>query len=122
MIHMSNSIFSISIVLIIGLLFLGFILAGAICLQIFLSKKPNKYLGLILPICFFSMSIIFLVPISINTAQFYNGSISNVIFTDIMAGLLINIPTGILLAIFFHYRKKIHKVNEIEKMKIQDLD
>jgi hypothetical protein len=119
---MSNSIFAMSIALIIGLLFLGLMLVGAICLQIFLSKKPSKYLGLILPICFFSMSIIFLIPISINIAQFYNGSISNVVFTDIMAGLLINIPTIVLSVIFMHYRKKIHKVNEIDKMRIQDLE
>ena len=119
---MSNSIFAMSIALVIGLLFLGFILAGAICLQIFLSKKPNKYLGLILPICYFSMSIIFLIPISINTAQFYNGSIPNVVFIDIIAGVLINIPTVVLLAIYFHYRRKIQKEAEIEKMKIQDLE
>jgi uncharacterized membrane protein (DUF485 family) len=119
---MGNSILYISIELIIGLLFFGLILAGVICLQIFLSKKPNKWFGYILPICFFLISMVFLIPISINTVWFYNGSIPNVVFFDIVTGVLINIPTLVLLAIYFHYRRKIQNEAEIEKMKIQDLD
>lgn len=41
-----------------GIILLGLILVGAIFLQIFLSKRSNMWLGLILPIISFSISII----------------------------------------------------------------
>lgn len=119
---MSNAILFLSIELIIGLIVFGLVLTGAILLQIFLSKKPNKWFGYILPICFFLISMVFLIPISINTVWFHNGFIPSVVFFDIVAGVLINIPTAVLLAIYFHYRRKLQKEAEIKKMNIQDLD
>lgn len=48
-------------------------------------------------------------------------SIFEVIIQTIFALVLFNIPTFILIAIYFACREKVKKSNEIEKMNKQDL-
>lgn len=77
-------------------------------LQIFLSKKENKWLGLILPIIFFTLSILAALG-----TPLIKSSIANFLFW--------NIPTAILLTIYASCRgNKKHK-KDLEKMNIQDL-
>lgn len=75
------------------------------------------WLGLILPIISFSISII---------------SVFNVYIPDHMSGgqvfisllgtfLITNIPTAILIAIYFACRENMKKEYELERMNIQDL-
>ena len=127
-------------------LFLGIALfVGIVWLQVFLSKKENKWLGLILPaICL----IISIMPVlGIVTFQTFtttgqviteNGEviksivetspkqpiseISSVIFAAIYIFILYNIPTAILLLIYFGSRQKLKRNKEIDKMNIQDLE
>lgn len=93
------------------------IFAGGILLQIFLSRKESKWFGLILPFITFAYSLL---------------ALSQIVKTDIMTwwntvGLIAstffisNIPTIILLAIYFGCRGKIKRKKAIEKMSIQDL-
>ena len=112
----------ISYIIVIGMtvIVLGLVLTGVIFLQIFLSRKSNKWLGLILPVINFVISIILMIPNIKNT--FYIEFIPRAFFTNMIAWVFVNIPTVVLLAIYFHYRRKIQKVTEIEKMKIQDLE
>jgi hypothetical protein len=92
-------------------------LAGIIILQIFLSKRENKWLGLILPI----INVIFSIIAVLNMAILGNESIIQIIFQDIIVFLLCNIPTIILIAIYLACREKFKKNKEIDKMNIQDL-
>jgi hypothetical protein len=55
-------------------------LAGIIILQIFLSKRENKWLGLILPI----INVIFSIIAVLNMAILGNESIIQIIFQDII--------------------------------------
>ena len=100
------------------LLFLIIFLAGIIVLQIFLSKRVNKWLGLILPI----ISIMFSILTVLGLAVYDNQSTAEIIFQLIMVFLLSNIPTIILLAIYLACREKFKKNRELDKMSIQDLE
>lgn len=90
--------------------------AGMIWLQVFLSKNRNKWLGLILPIIFFAFSLVNLLSIMDTGDTFKN------IVLIIGVLLLSNIPTLILLIIYWVFREKIKHANEIDKMNIQDLE
>jgi len=90
-------------------------MAGVILLQLFLSKRHNKWLGLILPIFTFAFSILFVMNIR-DTAN-----LIQIIILIISTLLICNIPTIILLAIYSVCRKNIKRKCQIEKMNIQDL-
>lgn len=98
------------------ILFFIIFLAGIIILQIFLSKRENKWLGLILP----AISVIFSIIGALGLA-FYDST-EQIIIGCIVVFLLWNIPTAILAAIYFACREKIKKNKEIDKMNIQDLE
>lgn len=100
------------IILLVGLVVTG----GAIWLQIFLSKKSSRWFGLTLPIITFVFSLIFALNI-MDTGNAWQNTIS--VVTTL---LLTNIPTGILLVIYFAYREKLKRRSQIDKMNIQDLE
>ena len=113
------------------------LLAGTVFLQIFLSKKENKWLGLILPITTFLFSIIVVMNIalfSVNTIQMVqegrvitdtiqaiNTFGLDTLLTIISVFVLYNIPTIVLFCIYIGCRGKLKGKRDIEKMNIQDL-
>lgn len=131
----------------IWLIIMILVFAGIIWLQIFLSKKENKFLGLILPLVIvcISISAIFITPVYVTSpartvvehgvTQFGDvvqniityvpkqslPGIASMIFTGINIFILYNIPTAILLIIYAACRVKRKKNMELEKMNIQDL-
>lgn len=131
-----------------NLLILLLILGGVIWLQIYFSKQENKWLGLILPIISFLFSIMIVLSISAfwtltdeETTETVSEMTNEVIVTEntfmnqvedsntiqmiaiiISIFLLSNIPTVILLLIYFGERKKLNKRIELEKMNVLDLD
>lgn len=111
------------------------IIVALIFLQIFLSRKSNKWLGLILPVMSLGISLIetynITMPSRIIQEQVNsNGDIlskstvtSEVNFVGIVIYFLIlNIPTLIYLLIYFASRSKIKKKSQLDKMTIQDLN
>jgi len=94
----------------INLLIVLLILVCVVLLQIFLSRIESKWPGLVLPALCFVCSLI--VP--------FNAIVANVAI--IYAWLIVNIPTIILLLVYFVCRQQYKKKNQIEKMKIQDLE
>ena len=94
--------------------FLIVFVVGGILLQIFLSKRESKWPGLILPLLSFLYSLVMAL-----SATAYNGGIP---WGPILASLILgNIPTVILLAIYFACREKFRKRSELDKMHINDL-
>ena len=94
--------------------FLIVFVVGGILLQIFLSKRESKWPGLILPLLSFLYSLVMAL-----SAVAYNGGIP---WGPILASLILgNIPTVILLAIYFACREKFRKRSELDKMNISDL-
>ena len=100
-----------------SIIFVG-ILVGIAFLQIFLSNKENKKLGLILP------GINFVISILISLIYLLNALTLDVsIFIGIsIVFIAYNVPTVILMAIYYACRNKYKKKHEIDKMNIQDLD
>ena len=90
------------------------LVAGSVLLQVFLSKRESKWPGLILPLLSFLYSLVMAL-----SAVAYNGGIP---WGPILASLILgNIPTVILLAIYFACREKFRKRSELDKMHINDL-
>ena len=94
--------------------FLVFIVGGTL-LQIFLSKRESKWPGLVLPTITFLWSL--LMVLNVTAMETIRAVIASVL-SVLLAG---NIPTLILLAIYFSCRGKRRKKSEVEKMQINDL-
>ena len=132
----------------ITLLFLLAVGAGVILLQVFLSKKESKWLGLILPAISLLISLVAVFSIAAYTTtgtlslqtldesgvviqeevvetpnateSFQNTS--SLILTVVSVFLLYNIPTIVLLAIYFGCREKQRQRKALEQMQAQDLE
>lgn len=136
--------------LMISLLFLVGIIAIVLFVQIKLSRSSNKFLGLIMPVLSFLLSILMVLGMSAFTL--YTGTTTqSTMTTDDQTGeiieeseeiiksseqedlgvggflnigyifLITNVPTAILGGIYVSERNKISMKKEIEKMKIDDL-
>ncbi|MGN0754156.1 MAG: hypothetical protein ACI4ME_06820 [Aristaeellaceae bacterium] len=92
--------------------------AGVLVLQVFLSKTESKWPGLVLPGIAFLMSLMYPFLMVAPSEGVTVGFIAQMI----LVWLLGNIPTLILLGIYFACRGKKKRSKQIEKMNIQDLD
>ena len=93
-----------------------FLMVGGIFLQIFLSKRENKWLGLVLPCLTFLYAILMVLGVAAYGMSGWEA------FSAILSAFLSgNIPTIILLVIYFACREKRKKQKELDKMNIQDL-
>jgi len=92
--------------------------AGAIVLQVFLSKKENRRLGLILPGVYLALSIIFVLLFLLNLIS---TSLWATLGSALLVFIICNIPTAILLVIHYALGASRKNKKEIDKMNIQDL-
>ena len=88
---------------------------GGILLEFFLSKRESKWPGLVLPVITFLWSV--LMVLNVTAMESARAAIAAAI-SALIAG---NIPTLILLAIYFSCRSKVQQKSEVEKMHINDL-
>nr|WP_312214687.1 hypothetical protein [Clostridioides sp.] len=94
---------------------LGIILIfGVAYFQSILSSKSNKLLGLIFPLITFIGSIV-LAFMTISIINFSFIDISRFIF------IMFNIPSIVLLVIYYLGRKEIERNKELDKMNLHDL-
>ena len=91
------------------------VLVGGILLQIFLSKRESRWPGLVLPLLTFLWSL--LGPLNVMDT----GSVSRNVLLVLVTLLAGNIPTLILLAIYWAVREKRRVKAQIDKMKIDEL-
>lgn len=108
------------------LVILLLVLAGLVVLQIFLSKKEEKLLGLMLPIINFIYSLLVAyrsMRIYEEHKMYYEESyLRESIGSTLVLFILVNIPTVIFLITYLICRKNFNRNKELEKMNIQDLD
>ncbi|MDF2844253.1 MAG: hypothetical protein K0R00_2679 [Herbinix sp.] len=102
----------------INLLIVIIFVAGIIWLQVFLAKKENKILGLILPFISFAYSLLNVFSIHI-VDNMTTWEVCKLIATTL---IILNIPTLILGAIYWSYRGNASRKRNLEKMNIQDLE
>jgi len=130
---------AISWIIVIILIMLILFVPAIILLQIYLSKKKNKWLGLILPFITLAISILVVLGVTLFSVNSVvetidvNGKIisgdskmlhtsSDILLTSLYMFILYNIPTGILLIIYKACRSESGKTKEIDRMSIQDLE
>ena len=90
------------------------LVVGGILLQIFLSRRQSRWPGLVLPGLTFLYSLLMVLG-----AVAFNGEFP---WGPILACLLLgNIPTIVLLAIYWAAREKFRVQSQMDKMKINDL-
>lgn len=99
----------------VSIIFSVLFLIGIGLLQIFLSKRENKWLGVVLPGANILSSIVGVLFLREIISRPY------IIIGSIILFLASNIPTIVLMTIYLSCRKKIKKNKEIDKMNIQDL-
>ena len=89
--------------------------AGAIALQIFLSRRESKWPGLVLP----AISLLYAVFMVLNMAYFVSMARPFLAALGVFLGC--NIPTLVLLAIYAACRSGGRRKSEMEKMNLSDL-
>lgn len=102
-------------IVVVKVIFLLAILAGGLFLQLFLSRRQSRWPGLVLPLLTFLISLLYLFSLA------DSGSVLQNILMALVTLLLGNLPTLILLAIYWAAREKLRKQSELEKMNIRDL-
>lgn len=101
--------------IIVSLIILLVFLVGIVLLQIFLSRRESRWPGLILPLLTFLSAL--LLPLNVMDT----GSVSENILLAVVTLLAGNIPTLVLLAIYWAAREKFRVRNQMEKMGKQDI-
>jgi len=101
----------------ISIIVLLILLVGSILLQIFLSKRDSRWPGLVLP----GITFIYSLLAVFGMVSYIGETVGMVILQAIGIFLFTNIPTLILLAIYFGLRHDTRKNKEINKMNIKDL-
>lgn len=91
------------------------VLAGIVLLQIFLSKRESRWPGLVLPL----ISFLYALLLVLNAAYFV--SMAHAVLTTALIFVVGNLPTAVLLAIYFACREKRRKRDELDRMRIEDL-
>lgn len=102
-------------VFIVFLVFVLVFLVGGVCLQIFLSRRESRWPGLVLPLLTFLYALLQVLNVM------DTGSVSKNLLIIAVTLLVGNIPTLILLAIYWAAREKRRAKRQIDKMKIDDL-
>lgn len=100
----------------LGLLFIGPIFILFLGLQFLLSRTRPFWPGLILPLLTALYSLMLCVNLT-DAGDLLQNLLA--IFTVLLLG---NIPTVLLLAIYYLARRKYWKKNQLEKMRAQDLE
>jgi uncharacterized membrane protein YoaK (UPF0700 family) len=89
-------------------------LVGIIILQIFLSKRKNKWFGLILPM----VNVIASMMAVYGMAFSHKKSVTEIILQFSVIFLSWNISTISLISIYFTCREKLKKKKEMDKINI----
>lgn len=89
--------------------------AGGICLQIFLSRRESRWPGLVLPL----LTVLYALLLVLNLRD--TGSVSPNVLTVAVTLLVGNIPTLVLLAVYWAAREKRRVKSQIDIMKIDEL-
>ena len=98
-----------------ALAFLLVFAVGGICLQIFLSRRESRWPGLVLPLLTFLYALLLVLNLR------DTGSVSQNVLTVIVTLLVGDIPTLVLLAVYWAAREKRRVKSQLDKMKIDDL-
>lgn len=103
-------------VIVVSLVILLVFVVGGVLLQIWLSRRESRWPGLVLPLLTFLCSL--LGPLNVADT----GSVSQNILLVLVTLLAGNIPTLVLLAVYWAAREKFRVGKQMEKMGKQDIN
>ncbi|HIS67233.1 MAG TPA: hypothetical protein IAC18_06685 [Candidatus Scatomorpha merdipullorum] len=89
----------------------------AVLLQMYLSRLPKRWPGLVLPIIAFLLSLLY--PLNMAGPGGDRGALMAQL---LLVWLIANVPTLILLAIYLGSRRRMGRSRERMKMDAQDLE
>lgn len=101
-------------VLAVTLIIFIVLIVGGVLLQIFLSRRKSRWPGLILPLLTFLYALVLMLNVTSTDGVFPWGALLSTF-------LLGNIPTVVLLAIYWAAREKFRVKDQIDRMNIDDL-
>lgn len=101
-----------------SIILLALLLAGAVLLQLWLSRRESRWAGLVLPVPSFLLSL--LIPLSLVLPP--EGITVRFVLSAALSWLAANIPTAVLLLIYLSCREKQRRSRQLQQMNIQDLD
>ena len=137
--------FAMLAIVIINILLAVAVLAGVIVFEVWLSRRQSRWPGLIMPILSFALSLLLVfgfVAFSAGSAtsglQVSDAETGEIVYQEqrveeasdwtlgdtVQVGLLLliaNIPTLVLLGVYYAGREKLRRDKLLEKMNIQDL-
>lgn len=137
--------FAMLAIVIINILLAVAVLAGVIVFEVWLSRRQSRWPGLIMPILSFALSLLLVfgfVAFSAGSAtsglQVSDAETGEIVYQEqrveevsdwtlgdtVQVGLLLliaNIPTLVLLGVYYASREKLRRDKLLEKMNIQDL-
>lgn len=98
-----------------GLILFLVLVVGGVLLQLFLSRRESRWPGLVLPLLAFLNAL--LLPLNVTDT----GSLAGNVLTVLVTLLMGNIPTLVLLAIYWAAREKRRLRAQMERMDKQDI-
>lgn len=99
-------------------LYLFVVLIAIVLLQWFLSKRESPWPGLVIP----AISLLFSLLYPFNMMVLQSGVTVWFVVQLLLTWLIANIPTVILLAIYFGWRPKNRRKKQMDRLNIQDLE
>ena len=90
------------------------VIGGGVVLQIFVSRRQSRWPGLVLP----GVTVLYSLLMVLGVAAFNGGLPWGPILACLIFG---NIPTLVLLAIYWAARERFRTRRQMDKMKIDDL-
>ena len=98
---------------------------GLAVLEIFLARLESRWPGLVPPGITFLWSLILCLIFALQIAggtSHIPGAAANILVGFLLMLLFLNVPTLILLAVYYICREKKRKKKMLDKMNIRDLD
>ena len=108
----------------IGLIIALVLFAAACALEVFLAKRTAWWPGLVLPVLWFAYTLF--VIVAAVTGYYYVYETPLLVDIDLLVSfplsmLQANIPTFVLLAVYFFCRSRRRREKQMDKMQVQDL-
>ena len=94
------------------------LIVGGVLLQIFLSRRRSRWPGLVLPGLTFLYSILMVLSVAVYGRVGESGFPWGPVLYSLILG---NLPTLVLLAIYWAARERYRTRDQMDKMKIDDL-
>ena len=100
------------------------IAAAVIALQVYLSRRQAWWPGLVLPVLWFVYILLMTVAAVAGYAQAYGEPLplsAGLVWSALLSLVQANIPTYVLLAVYFFCRSGRRRRKQLDRMQVQDL-